>query len=709
MLRKGQLNFIKLLKIFMIFCFCVLGSRLFYVQAIQHDKYKGISEGRVNRVEYYAPRRGDIRDIRGNILAMTRDVRTVVMDPGLIALVDPVTQDRFISLLSTLLPLSKEELIEKSRFYRPISGGTWERVTDEHGSPILNSMDLPVYQQITTSEGGLPEKSVYGVCLCKENGEPMVDENGMQMFAKLNSSYQVLTNRYVRLLKGFPVEEWEKVKNALDQLEFSPKTCPGYTSKTRFNYNALKKNAIFTEKDYQREYPNGAFMSHILGYTMIKEESIGDRATIRRMRGVDGIELFLDEQLTGIVGWKEKVIRRDGSELLSKRGHYFDPVDGLTAVLTLDAVIQLIVEEELLSAMEEHSPKSASCVVLEVKTGRILAYASKPDFDPNHPGNFPEQNRSNRIIRDLIEPGSTFKVLTFAVALDAGDYTPDATVDCSSWPREWGKRPRESTAGRDFGVISLEEALMRSSNVGFGRLGWILGRDVMNEYIRKFGYRSKTGIMLPDEKTWLQDAIRPINKDRLSISRVAFGHGIAVSQLQTTMAIGAIANGGILMTPQILDHLEDANGNYIYEQDPQPIRRVVSEESAWQTVRSMQKVTERNDHVTGTAIKASMKYHTVGGKTGTAQKAYSQVNGEKNSQFGYEPGKYYASFCGFFPASDPTILISVMVDEPSQKGVYGGAVSAPIFKRIAERVASYLAIPPDKPLVNTGKNRGGDR
>ena len=249
------------------------------MQAIQHDKYKGISEGRVNRVEYYAPRRGDIRDIRGNILAMTRDVRTVVMDPGLIALVDPVTQDRFISLLSTLLPLSKEELIEKSRFYRPISGGTWERVTDEHGSPILNSMDLPVYQQITTSEGGLPEKSVYGVCLCKENGEPMVDENGMQMFAKLNSSYQVLTNRYVRLLKGFPVEEWEKVKNALDQLEFSPKTCPGYTSKTRFNYNALKKNAIFTEKDYQREYPNGAFMSHILGYTMIKEESIGDRAT----------------------------------------------------------------------------------------------------------------------------------------------------------------------------------------------------------------------------------------------------------------------------------------------------------------------------------------------------------------------------------------------------------------------------------------------
>ena len=173
MLRKGQLNFIKLLKIFMIFCFCVLGSRLFYVQAIQHDKYKGISEGRVNRVEYYAPRRGDIRDIRGNILAMTRDVRTVVMDPGLIALVDPVTQDRFISLLSTLLPLSKEELIEKSRFYRPISGGTWERVTDEHGSPILNSMDLPVYQQITTSEGGLPE-------ICRSGAEsesPVPSEN----------------------------------------------------------------------------------------------------------------------------------------------------------------------------------------------------------------------------------------------------------------------------------------------------------------------------------------------------------------------------------------------------------------------------------------------------------------------------------------------------------------------------------------------------
>ena len=689
MLRRNQIQWMRAVICLLIVGFLVLSGRLTYIQAYRHNKYKGISEGRVNRTEFYSPRRGEIRDINGNQLAVTRDVRTVVLDPGLLDKVDPVTRREYLDLVSSLLHLDRAWLIEKSRFFRSQSGDDWVLLMDSAGMPLVTASGIPIYSPLNTN--GVVDSEVMGIAVVDETNQQLRDRQGKPLYALLNKDREVITNRYVRLLKELPVEEWEQVRRQISQFPID-ETREGYSRRSAIYYRALRSIVLYSERDFKREYPNGRFMAHLLGYTESGEKKLeGQGGSITVMKGLEGVERALDDQLTGTVGWRNKVVRSDGSEILSSRGHSFEAGDGLTAVLTLDSIIQGIVEDELRSAIERHAPKSASCVVAEVKTGRILAYAVAPDYDPNLPAASEPENWRNRIIMDLMEPGSTFKVVAFCAALNEGRYGVRSPVDCSSWNRaEWGRRPKEASGG-DYGTLTMEEMLAKSSNIGFAKMGWMLSPSVLNQYIRNFGYRSPTGIMLPGERTHTNNAIIP-DKDKLSISRVPIGQGIAVNQLQTTMAMGAVANGGILMRPQILDHLEDRSGRYAYEQMPQPVRRVMSEKVAKEAVQALRKVTERTRTQTGTAWRADMKYHTVGGKTGTAQKAAPGGGG-------YHPDKYYASFVGFFPTADPVIVMSVVVDEPSRaSGYYGGTVAAPIFKDIAEGIAIYWAIPPDKEL-----------
>lgn len=689
MLRRNQIQWMRAVICLLIVGFLVLSGRLTYIQAYRHNKYKGISEGRVNRTEFYSPRRGEIRDINGNQLAVTRDVRTVVLDPGLLDKVDPVTRREYLDLVSSLLHLDRAWLNEKSRFLRSQSGDDWVLLMDSAGMPLVTASGIPIYSPLNTN--GVVDSEVMGIAVVDETNQQLRDRQGKPLYALLNKDREVITNRYVRLLKELPVEEWEQVRRQISQFPID-ETREGYSRRSAIYYRALRSIVLYSERDFKREYPNGRFMAHLLGYTESGEKKLEDQGgSITVMKGLEGVERALDDQLTGTVGWRNKVVRSDGSEILSSRGHSFEAGDGLTAVLTLDSIIQGIVEDELRSAIERHAPKSASCVVAEVKTGRILAYAVAPDYDPNLPAASEPENWRNRIIMDLMEPGSTFKVVAFCAALNEGRYGVRSPVDCSSWNRaEWGRRPKEASGG-DYGTLTMEEMLAKSSNIGFAKMGWMLSPSVLNQYIRNFGYRSPTGIMLPGERTHTNNAIIP-DKDKLSISRVPIGQGIAVNQLQTTMAMGAVANGGILMRPQILDHLEDRSGRYAYEQMPQPVRRVMSEKVAKEAVQALRKVTERTRTQTGTAWRADMKYHTVGGKTGTAQKAAPGGGG-------YHPDKYYASFVGFFPTADPVIVMSVVVDEPSRaSGYYGGTVAAPIFKDIAEGIAIYWAIPPDKEL-----------
>lgn len=691
MLRSDQMRWMRIITCFLIVGFMGLTARLIYVQAFQHEKYKGISEGRVNRTEYYSPRRGEIRDVSGNPLAVTRDVKTVILDPGLLAQVDPLTRYEYLNLLASLLNLDRAYLNEKSWFFKSRSGGQWTLLSDTNGMPVVTPTGIPVYAPLDTN--GVARSDIRGVAV-EENGVQIRNLAGEPVFALLNKKLGVMTNRYVRIAQNVPVEDWDVVQKALRQFPID-KERKGYTRRTASSYRALRTIAVYAERDFKREYPNGNFMSHLLGFTRSDDEKLQGRSgSISVMKGMEGVERAFDMQLTGTPGWREKTVRSDGSEILSNRGHSFEAGEGLSVVLTLDSVIQSIVEEELQAVIDKYQPQAASCVVAEVKTGRILAYGILPDYNPNEPSLYPPETWRNRIIMDLIEPGSTFKIVPFCAALNEGNFGVHSPIDCSTWDPSWGKRPKESSGG-NFGTLTMEGILVKSSNVGFGKMGWILGSTVLNQYIRDFGYRSRTGIMLPGEVTMTNDAMRP-KQDKLSISRVPIGQGIAVTQLQSTMAMGAVANGGVLMRPQILDHLEDGEGNYVYEQEPQPIRRVIKESVARSAVEGLRQVAVKTKTQTGTAYRADMKYHTVGGKTGTAQKAGP-------GGVGYEHGKYFASFVGFFPTSDPVIVMSVMVDEPDTRvGYYGGVVSAPVFKNIAERIATYLAIPPDKELESKG-------
>ena len=213
MLRRNQIQWMRAVICLLIVGFLVLSGRLTYIQAYRHNKYKGISEGRVNRTEFYSPRRGEIRDINGNQLAVTRDVRTVVLDPGLLDKVDPVTRREYLDLVSSLLHLDRAWLNEKSRFFRSQSGDDWVLLMDSAGMPLVTASGIPIYSPLNTN--GVVDSEVMGIAVVDETNQQLRDRQGKPLYALLNKDREVITNRYVRLLKELPVEEWEQVRRQI--------------------------------------------------------------------------------------------------------------------------------------------------------------------------------------------------------------------------------------------------------------------------------------------------------------------------------------------------------------------------------------------------------------------------------------------------------------------------------------------------------------
>jgi cell division protein FtsI/penicillin-binding protein 2 len=351
-------------------------------------------------------------------------------------------------------------------------------------------------------------------------------------------------------------------------------------------------------------------------------------------------------------------------------------------VLTIDSVVQHIVESALAEAMEKHSPVSISGTVVRPRTGEILAMATLPNFDPNHREGSAEARR-NRVIADVAEPGSTFKIVVVSGALNDGLVRLSDTFDCEHGYFHFAGRPLRDH--ESYGVLSVENIITHSSNIGAAKIGIKMGERRLYDYIRKFGFGTPTGLPLPGEVYGIVHSVT--NWSKVSIAQIPMGQGIAVTGLQMMMAMCAIANKGVLMRPMIVDRLEDSDHKVVAKCSPQRVRQVISEPTAEQMVKALKTVVSPE----GTAAKAALAHYTVAGKTGTAQKAGPN---------GYIPGKYFASFIGFFPADNPEICISVMMDEPKH-GYYGGQIAAPVFKQIAESVANYLNIHPEDGEVPT--------
>ena len=514
-----------------------------------------------------------------------------------------------------------------------------------------------------------------------------------QLFPRLlkNSKGETVTNglHYVRLQKNVSEETWQQIKSVMTNrtlLTFGVDEKKLPKSKQTF-YNNLRKSAIFAEAGQLRVYPNGALAAHVLGFASSEELKVGERF-ITQINGRDGIEKTLNTALSDVAGWYVTETDRRGSEMVPLRGQEAEARDGLNVVLTIDSVVQHTLESALTNAMEKYGPISASGVVIRPRTGEILAMATLPNFDPNNLNAASTNAMRNRIITDVMEPGSTFKIVAVSGALNERRVTLNDTFDCEHGAFAFAGRVLHDHEA--FGTLSVRDIIVKSSNIGAAKVGIQLGADKLYDYIHDFGFGERTGISLPGERD-TENYVHPVKDwSKVSIAQIPMGQGIAVTRLQMAFAMCAIANNGWLMRPMLVDRLEDRDHNVVAKYSPQRVRQVISESTATQMVEALKGVVVAG----GTAVKAGLTNYTVAGKTGTAQKVEGGV---------YVHGKYIASFIGFFPADNPEVCIAIVLDEPSQNGYYGGLTAGPTFKQVAERVANYLNIRPDIDNGQPGK------
>ena len=422
-------------------------------------------------------------------------------------------------------------------------------------------------------------------------------------------------------------------------------------------------------KETKRFYPNDTLASHVVGFVGMDNV------------GLEGLEVTFDGYLRGTAGWSWTVRDAKARNILSKQYRYIPPCDGYDLVLSIDEVIQHIVEKELDRTYKKSRAKAASVIVMDPRTGDILALANRPAFDLNNFVNAKPDSRRNRAVTDIFEPGSVFKIVTASAALETGVVDLEKTFFCE----EGSYKVRSHTLHdhKPHGDLTFREIIEYSSNIGTVKAAELVGKEKIYSSIKQFGFGRRTGIDLPGEVNGITR--HPADWSGISIAAVPIGQEVAVTPIQLISAVSAVANNGILIKPRIVLEIRDKEGGLVKSFESKPVRRVISEPTAILMKEILQGVVDR-----GTGRRAEISEYTVCGKTGTAQKIESDGR--------YSHSKFIASFVGFAPADDPRIAVLVSVDEP--KGVYyGGSVAAPAFKRIAENVLRYLKVEPDKALL----------
>lgn len=421
-------------------------------------------------------------------------------------------------------------------------------------------------------------------------------------------------------------------------------------------------------KETKRFYPNAEMAGHVIGFTGLDPE------------GLEGIELKYDATILGNTGYL--VTERDalGRDIAMKGAVVKSASKGHNVTLTLDKNIQYIAEKELSAAVESSRAKGGTVLVMEPKSGRVLAMANYPLFNPNSYFKYPPGQLRNKNITDSFEPGSTFKVFLIAAALEEKVISPNDGFNCEGGSYSIGGRTIHDT--HRYGRLSVADVLKYSSNIGAAKIGGRLGQERLYSYLRAFGFGARSGIDLPGEVSgYIRDRSQWFAVDLATIS---FGQGVSVTALQLATAVSAVANGGTLMKPYLVEKITDENGAVLQQFSPQARQRVISPETARTVARMMEGVTTEG----GTGMNAAVEGFRVAGKTGTAQKVDPITRG-------YSLDKRTASFIGFVPADDPKLTILVIIDEP-KTSPYGGVVAAPPFRAIAAQSLCYLNVPPAK-------------
>jgi cell division protein FtsI (penicillin-binding protein 3) len=425
---------------------------------------------------------------------------------------------------------------------------------------------------------------------------------------------------------------------------------------------ALNLPGVQSVLEPKRYYPNGSLASHVLGFVGLDGQGLAglEQAYNEKISGEPG-RLFLEKDAAGRP--------YESYEIAAKQGQ--------SVVLTIDQGIQYQVERALQGAVERTHAKSGSVIVLDPRSGEILAMANAPSFDPNAVAVSPADNRRNWALQNVYEPGSTFKIVAFSAAIEKKLAKPDDRIDC--------QMGSITVAGRlihdhhPFGTLTMAEALAKSSNVAAIKLGLRVGDASMYDFMTRFGFGSKTGVELPGETVGI---LRKVERwQPSSIGSIAMGQEVGVTPVQMVAAFGALANDGVRIAPHLVREIRNSSGAVVYSAQPEQ-RRVVSAETATALRGMLEGVT-----LNGTAKKAQLDGYSAAGKTGTAQKIDPKTRT-------YSKTKYIGSFVGFAPVSNPQVVIIVVMDEPA--GLYhGGDVAAPVFREIAEQILPGMGVMPD--------------
>ncbi|MBU3145516.1 penicillin-binding protein 2 [Clostridium sp. CF012] len=438
----------------------------------------------------------------------------------------------------------------------------------------------------------------------------------------------------------------------------------------------LKYKGIIISSDVKRIYPNDSFLSHVLGHTNLDGS------------GVNGVEMSYNDELAGIPGVKVVELDRDSNELPYKRAVRVQPIDGKDLTLTIDGRIQHIAETVAKETLVENGAKSVSITIMNPNNGEVLGMANSPDYNLNNPymeGIITEKAQEtwkNKAVSDMFEPGSIFKVITAAAALQNNAVTnKDRFV--SNGSIKVGSNTLYNNDKKNYGVETFPDIIKNSDNVGFVRLGQMIGKGNFYKFAQQVGIGEKTDIDLPGESTGLIKSLKNITP--LDLATMSYGQGVAVTQIQFMAAFNAIANGGEWITPHVMKEIShNVNGKKVVDKQYNNLnkRTIMSSEKSAQLRTYLETVVKE-----GTATGTYMDGYHIGGKTGTANKVNSASGG-------YIPGKYISSFVGMAPSSNPKVSLIVTIEEPNSMKYYAGQTAVPAARKLFSDLFPVMDIYP---------------
>ena len=443
--------------------------------------------------------------------------------------------------------------------------------------------------------------------------------------------------------------------------------------------NNLNIDGVIVSPDTKRYYPKGEFLAHVLGSTNVDGQ------------GLTGVELQYNEHLSGVPGVRISEIERNEENLSYTISNFTEPIDGKDVTLTTDSKIQAIAEKVAEKGLVDNQAKRVSIMVMNPNNGEILAMVNKPDFDPNNPfdgfedfsgetdGEKLQKMWRNSLVNDTFEPGSIFKVVTMVTALEEGIASESDTFECGG-SLQVGSHTIKCWKTSGHGSQILPQILQNSCNVGFMKLGEKIGKETLNEYIKKLGFGKTTGIDLPGEASGIVKKTENITESDLAT--ISFGQTNTVTAIQYMQAFNALANGGSLIQPHIMKEVSHYNSDdtKVIDETYEPVisKNVLSDKST----ATLRDYLERTVNEGGSNKSYIEGYH-IGGKTGTAQKVNSVTGG-------YESGKYISSMAAMAPVDSPEITAFVSIDEPSNGAYYAGVVTAPLMKILLTDIFNYM-------------------